>query len=451
MSALYVPHTPGRHRRDARGDRRGARSTTCSRTSRPACARAPRSTCRTGSASPTLRARLAALAARNARRHDAVFLGAGAYPHFIPAVVDHVLLRPSSRPPTRRTSPRSARARCRRSSSSRRFSRDAARPRGRQRQHVRRRVGDRRGGADGAPAAARTAGSCARRARAAPAVSRGRPHLPAGARRPRVREVPFGADGRIDRAALARRARRRHRVRRRRLPELLRRDRGPGRDGATTCSAAGALAGHRHRGSARARRCCARPGARRRHRRRRRAELRLAAVVRRARRRPLRDARAHVRAMPGRLVGETVDENGRRGFVLTLATREQHIRRERATSNICTNQGLCALAATVYLALLGRRGLRALARVELRARPTTWPRGSRQAARRSAFGGPFFNEFVVRSPDAAARWQRAGARARAWWRAFRSARGIPELEDALLVCATEVHAAGRRSIAWWRR
>ena len=102
-----------------------------------------------------------------------------------------------------------------------------------------------------------------------------------------------------------------------------------------------------------------------------------------------------VRTMPGRLVGETVDLEGKRGFVLTLATREQHIRRERATSNICTNEGLCALMATIYLSCLGKEGLRELALMNLSKTEYAKKAVSRVRGCRLAFSTPTFNEFVL--------------------------------------------------------
>jgi glycine dehydrogenase subunit 1 len=105
----------------------------------------------------------------------------------------------------------------------------------------------------------------------------------------------------------------------------------------------------------------------------------------------------HVRQMPGRLAGETVDAEGKRGFVLTLSTREQHIRREKATSNICTNSGLCALAFSIHLSLLGENGLRRLAEIN-------HSRAVQVEERLSAIPGVelvndnFFNEFTLRLP-----------------------------------------------------
>ena len=147
----------------------------------------------------------------------------------------------------------------------------------------------------------------------------------------------------------------------------------------------------------------------------------------------------YVRSMPGRIVGETVDGKGRRGFVLTLATREQHIRRERATSNICTNQGLCALAVTTYLAALGRRGLQAVAESNLRAAHRA-ARLLREAGVPQVFDGPFFNEFVVRIPQAAARWTELATEAQLV-AGVPLGRWYPEHPDALLLCVTEAHSA----------
>ena len=146
--------------------------------------------------------------------------------------------------------------------------------------------------------------------------------------------------------------------------------------------------------------------------------------------------KAHIRQMPGRIVGKTVDLNGKTGFVLTLQAREQHIRRAKATSNICTNQGLMVTASTIYMSLMGPKGLRHLAALCHQQTRTLAETLTAIPQVEKVFNAPFFHEIVLRIPQPTelvlAALAQQGIQA-----GYSLKEDYPELGECLLLCATE--------------
>jgi glycine dehydrogenase subunit 1 len=150
--------------------------------------------------------------------------------------------------------------------------------------------------------------------------------------------------------------------------------------------------------------------------------------------------REHLRRVPGRIVGATVDTSGRGGFVLTLQAREQHIRREKATSNVCTNQTLMAIAATVYLSWLGPQGLVELGECCLARAHHAAELAASVPGCSLAFDAPFFKEFALRVPGSAENVI-AGLADRGYLVGPSLAAVAPELADCLLIAVTERRSA----------
>lgn len=146
----------------------------------------------------------------------------------------------------------------------------------------------------------------------------------------------------------------------------------------------------------------------------------------------------YMRQIPGRIVGKTTDADGNISYVLTLQAREQHIRREKATSNICSNQALCALAATIHITALGKGGIKKMANHNLQLAHYAYKRIIKLKGFESVFDRPFFNEFVVKCKDAKKLQQKLlknniiGG--------YDLSKDFPGLEDCLLFCVTEMNS-----------